>query len=295
MLIDAAIARITNGEKRYDANGAMATSGRVSERCSRSSCAIPISRRPPKTTVREHYGAAFVDSVFAAANERKLSDADILATVTDFTAQTIAAAIHASAPCVPARLIVGRAATRNSAHGGYCRGAPRRARAHERGSRRRRRQGSSRVRGARKRPSSPGAAMRPAPPARARRGAGEDHALIKKVRERRAERFIPEVPGVRPGQWSNRCARLSDARCAEKRSFATPAHPALRRTDTVRSLSGEPFRQDEEIVLRRNGFFFAENGCDLRFMQGDRAALDRPAQITDARKARRARASGRGK
>ena len=56
-----------------------------------------------------------------------------------------------------------------------------------------------------------------------------------------------------------------------------------------RSLSGEPFRQDEEIVLRRNGFFFAENGSDLRFMQGDRAALDRPAQITDARKARRAR------
>lgn len=90
MLIDAAIARITNGEKRYDANGAMAASGRVSEALLAQLMRDPyLSRRPPKTTGREHYGAAFVDGIFAAANERKLSDADILATVTDFTAQTI--------------------------------------------------------------------------------------------------------------------------------------------------------------------------------------------------------------
>ena len=103
MLIDAAIARITNGEKRYDANGAMAASGRVSEALLAQLMRDPyLSRRPPKTTGREHYGAAFVDGIFAAANERKLSDADILATVTDFTAQTIAAAI--SAMSVPLRL-----------------------------------------------------------------------------------------------------------------------------------------------------------------------------------------------
>ena len=77
MLIDAAIARITNGEKRYDANGAMAASGRVSEALLAQLMRDPyLSRRPPKTTGREHYGAAFVDDIFAAANERKLSDAD---------------------------------------------------------------------------------------------------------------------------------------------------------------------------------------------------------------------------
>ena len=114
MLIDAAIARITNGEKRYDANGAMAASGRVSEALLAQLMRDPyLSRRPPKTTGREHYGAAFVDSIFAAANERKLSDADILATVTDFTAQTIAAAIRDFCAVRPARLIVGGGGSRN--------------------------------------------------------------------------------------------------------------------------------------------------------------------------------------
>ena len=114
MLIDAAIARITNGEKRYDAIGAMAASGRVSEALLAQLMRDPyLSRRPPKTTGREHYGAAFVDGIFAAANERKLSDADILATVTDFTAQTIAAAIRDFCAVRPARLIVGGGGSRN--------------------------------------------------------------------------------------------------------------------------------------------------------------------------------------
>ena len=114
MLIDAAIARITNGEKRYDANGAMAASGRVSAALLAQLMRDPyLSRRPPKTTGREHYGAAFVDGIFAAAKELSLPDADILATVTDFTAQTIAAAIRDFCAVRPARLIVGGGGSRN--------------------------------------------------------------------------------------------------------------------------------------------------------------------------------------
>ena len=114
MLIDAAIARITNGKKRYDANGAMAASGRVSEALLAQLMRDPyLSRRPPKTTGREHYSAAFVDSIFAAAKELSLPDADILATVTDFTAQTIAAAIRDFCAVRPARLIVGGGGSRN--------------------------------------------------------------------------------------------------------------------------------------------------------------------------------------
>ena len=98
----------------FDANGAMAASGRVSEALLAQLMRDPyLSRRPPKTTGREHYGAAFVDGIFAAANERKLSDADILATVTDFTAQTIAAAIRDFCAVRPARLIVGGGGSRN--------------------------------------------------------------------------------------------------------------------------------------------------------------------------------------
>ena len=114
MLIDAAIARITNGEKRYDANGAMAASGHVSEALLSRLMRDPyLSRRPPKTTGREHYGAAFVDGIFSAAAELDLSAADILATVTDFTAQTIAAAISDFCAVRPARLIVGGGGSRN--------------------------------------------------------------------------------------------------------------------------------------------------------------------------------------
>lgn len=110
MLIDAAIARITNGEKRYDANGAMAASGRVSEALLAQLMRDPyLSRRPPKTTAAS-ITARRSWTAFAAANERKLSDADILATVTDFTAQTIAAAIRDFCAVRPARLIVGGAA-----------------------------------------------------------------------------------------------------------------------------------------------------------------------------------------
>ena len=115
MLIDAAIGHLTNGAKRYDANGELAASGRVSAALLARLMQDPyLSRRPPKTTGREHYGAAFTNGIFAAAAELKLSGADILATVTDFTAQTIAAAIRDFCPVRPARLIVGGGGSRNA-------------------------------------------------------------------------------------------------------------------------------------------------------------------------------------
>ena len=137
MLIDAAIARITNGEKRYDANGAMAASGRVSEALLAQLMRDPyLSRRPPKTTGREHYGAAFVDGIFAAAKELSLPDADI---------SRHRHGLHRADDRRGDPRFLRRASRaaycrrwrqpQRHAHGGYRRGAPRRARAHERGSR----------------------------------------------------------------------------------------------------------------------------------------------------------------
>ena len=201
MLIDAAIARITNGEKRYDANGAMAASGRVSEALLAQLMRDPyLSRRPPKTTGREHYGAAFVDGIFAAANERKLSDADILATVTDFTAQTIAAAIRDFCAVRPARLIVGGGGSRNGTL------------------------------------MADIAAALPDVRVLTNEDLGFDgdakeavafavlanEAIFARCSNARATRsdLSQKSQLCAPGQWSNRCARLSDTRCAEKRSFA---------------------------------------------------------------------------
>ncbi len=147
----------------------MAASGRVSEALLAQLMRDPyLSRRPPKTTGREHYGAAFVDGIFAAANERKLSDADILATVTDFTAQTIAAAIRDFCAVRPARLIVGGGGSRNGTLMADIAAALPDVRVLTNGisaltaTPRKR----SRSRCSQTRRSSPGAATRPAPPAR---------------------------------------------------------------------------------------------------------------------------------
>ena len=51
-----------------------------------------FARRPPKSTGREVYGAAFAAAFMARARELGLSGEDMAATATAFTAQSIAAA-----------------------------------------------------------------------------------------------------------------------------------------------------------------------------------------------------------
>ena len=111
---DAAIVRISNGEKRYDENGAMAASGRVSEALLAQLMRDPyLSRRPPKTLGRRH-----------SRHRHRLHRADDRRSDPRFLRRASRAA-HRRRGRQPQR----------HAHGGYRRGAPRRARAHERGSR----------------------------------------------------------------------------------------------------------------------------------------------------------------
>ena len=63
---------------------------------------------------------------------------------------------------------------------------------------------------------------------------------------------------------------VKPVRKAERREMRGKAlicrvQPILLTTGQIQSrgIPAEPFRQDEEIVLRRNGFFFAEYGRDL--------------------------------
>lgn len=48
-----------------------------------------LSRKPPKTTGREYYGPDFVKKVMDYARRENISGQDLMATVTDYTAQTI--------------------------------------------------------------------------------------------------------------------------------------------------------------------------------------------------------------
>jgi len=91
MVVDAVVLQLTRGRQSFDRDGKMAAQGNVSKRLLAECLKHPfIKRRPPKTTGREEFGETFVRWLLSRARKLKLSDADLVATATDFTAATIA-------------------------------------------------------------------------------------------------------------------------------------------------------------------------------------------------------------
>jgi anhydro-N-acetylmuramic acid kinase len=90
MVIDALVARHTNGKLRYDRDGRIARSGHVDRTLLAELMSPPYYRRkPPKSAGREQYGVEFVDRLLRS----DLPLPDLIATATALTAATIAAAI----------------------------------------------------------------------------------------------------------------------------------------------------------------------------------------------------------
>ncbi len=88
MVMDALVQIITNGEKYFDDGGYMAAKGFVNEELLSFMLQDPyLSRKPPKTTGREDYGADYVTRLVAFGEERSISLIDMLATATRFTAE----------------------------------------------------------------------------------------------------------------------------------------------------------------------------------------------------------------
>jgi anhydro-N-acetylmuramic acid kinase len=91
MVMDAVVARLSRGRLHYDRNGNWAKMGRSSEKLLKDLMSHPFLRRhPPKTTGREEFGEPFVRDMLTLASRLRLSDADIVATATAFTAESIA-------------------------------------------------------------------------------------------------------------------------------------------------------------------------------------------------------------
>ncbi|MBO4888290.1 MAG: anhydro-N-acetylmuramic acid kinase [Firmicutes bacterium] len=116
MIMDAVTTRITGGQQHYDKDGSIASSGTIHTGLLEELMKDPyLPVIPPKTTGREYFGDAYVERIFRLAGEMGISDRDILATVTMFTAQTIAYSIHHLCPVKPERLIVGGGGSMNPA------------------------------------------------------------------------------------------------------------------------------------------------------------------------------------
>ena len=90
MIIDAVVSALTGGEKTYDAGGAMAAEGRVDRELLAVLQQDAYYTMPlPKTTGRERFGVQYVGQILEYQRIHGLSNADLLATVTDLTAWSI--------------------------------------------------------------------------------------------------------------------------------------------------------------------------------------------------------------
>lgn len=88
LLMDKAAMRFFN--KSFDKNGRIAASGTASDGIVRTLLQHKYFQLPPpKSTGRELFSDAYFESVVNRCREKKLSDADILATLTEFTVRAI--------------------------------------------------------------------------------------------------------------------------------------------------------------------------------------------------------------
>lgn len=90
MIIDAVTKFVTHGKRTYDESGRIAAQGRANSALLEEWLGDTfLNLTPPKTTGREVYGAQFAKKASEQAKVYELSPDDLVATVTEFTAQTI--------------------------------------------------------------------------------------------------------------------------------------------------------------------------------------------------------------
>lgn len=93
MIVDALVARYTDGREAYDRGGARAAQAKPDEGLVAELLTHDyFARRPPKSCGREEFGEAFAADLAARAAARGLSPAAALSTATTLTARSVAAA-----------------------------------------------------------------------------------------------------------------------------------------------------------------------------------------------------------
>jgi len=117
MIIDAAVCAITGGKENCDLGGARAARGKVCEEMLQYLQQDPYyTKELPKSTGREYFGVQYTDTIRGMQKELAISDDDLIATVTDLTAWSIADAYERyilpalggkSSPLAAKQLVVG--------------------------------------------------------------------------------------------------------------------------------------------------------------------------------------------
>ena len=99
MVIDRLVWSLTGGRQTFDRDGRLGARGRVHAGLLGELMRHRyFRRRPPKTTGREEFGAAYADRLRERGRKLGLSDADLVATATALTARSIAKAYRSFLP-----------------------------------------------------------------------------------------------------------------------------------------------------------------------------------------------------
>jgi anhydro-N-acetylmuramic acid kinase len=113
-LLDLAVNQLSHGELTFDRDGAWAATGNVCEPLVQTWLAQAyFAAAPPKSTGRELFGLEYLQACIADASEYQLTDADLLATLTDLTAKSIADSYHRFLPKLPDCVLLCGGGSRN--------------------------------------------------------------------------------------------------------------------------------------------------------------------------------------
>jgi anhydro-N-acetylmuramic acid kinase len=105
MLIDFAMRHFTDGKRDFDKDGEWAARGVASEDFLKRWLRHPyFKQKPPKSTGRELFGEPFFNK--AIQEMRGLSQFDVVATFTEFTARSLALNYQSHLPSAPDKIIL---------------------------------------------------------------------------------------------------------------------------------------------------------------------------------------------
>jgi len=106
-LMDLAVEHFSAGQQTYDRDGAWAAQGIPCQALVTRWLEHPyFAQLPPKSTGRELFGTAFLQQCLSDAADRSLAAADILASLTELTAQSIAHSYHTFLPTLPDEVLL---------------------------------------------------------------------------------------------------------------------------------------------------------------------------------------------
>jgi anhydro-N-acetylmuramic acid kinase len=113
-LIDLAVQKLTNGKQTFDFNGDWSRQGKPCLTLVEKWLKHDFFRQlPPKSTGRELFGSAYLESCWQSAQDYNLSDADWLATLTELTVQSIVDSYQRFLPHHPQEVLLCGGGSRN--------------------------------------------------------------------------------------------------------------------------------------------------------------------------------------